>query len=154
MQRLETRIHPPFVLLAAIAIIHLGEWLLPGLSGAQTVLMRALMWAFLVAGAIFGAFALAQVVNARTTVHPTHPDQTTALVTSGIYGLTRNPMYLGLACFLVAYGFHKMHPAVIVALAFFIWFITRFQIVPEERALRRKFGKTFDDYAARVRRWI
>lgn len=154
MARFETRIPPPFVLLASIAIIHIGLVVFPQLAGAPTLLTRVLMWAFLVAGALFGALALAQVVQAGTTVHPNHPDKSTALVTSGVFSLTRNPMYFGLACFLAAYGFHKMHPGAIAALAFFVWFITRFQIIPEERALKTRFGAEFEAYAARVRRWI
>jgi len=91
--------------------------------------------------------------RARTTVSPLRPDRSTALVTGGIYRFTRNPMYVGLALLLSAWAVQLASPWALLGPAAFVAYITRFQIVPEERLLRSQFGD-FAAYAARVRRWL
>ena len=90
----------------------------------------------------------------RTTVNPLRPEKASSLVTSGIFRLTRNPMYLGLALIVAAaaawYG--NLLGGFVVPM--FVLYINRFQIVPEERALAAKFGTAFDAYRSRTRRWI
>lgn len=154
MKGLEARIPPVAVFLGALAIIETGVKFWPQAAGVPSTASRTLVWVMLVWGAILGAAAVAQFLQAQTTVHPNHPERSSALVTTGIYRISRNPMYLGLAVFVVAYGFHRMHPGGLLALIFFVAFITRFQILPEERALAQRFGATFSEYAQRVRRWI
>ena len=111
-----------------------------------------------VAMAVIGvAVALAGVVSfrrARTTVNPLNPAAASALVVSGIYRWTRNPMYLGvLVCLLGGVVYTGSVPALLV-LPPFVAYMNRFQIAPEEMALRGRFGAEFDSYRARVRRWI
>lgn len=154
MTRFETRIPPVAVFLGALAIIEIGAKFWPQWTGVPSTASRTLVWVMLVWGAILGAAAVAQFLQAQTTVHPNHPERSSALVTTGIYRVSRNPMYLGLAVFIVAYAFHRMHPAGFIAFPCFIAFITRFQIIPEEQALSLRFGKEYSEYAARVRRWI
>lgn len=151
---MQLRVPPVVIFLIGLGIIEVGQKLWPAWGGAPSTATRALVGVLLVWGAILGAASLAQFTQARTTVHPTHPDRASVLVTGGIFRITRNPMYLGLAVFLVAYSFYRMHPAGIAALAFFIGFITRFQIIPEERALAARFGAAYEEYRKRVRRWI
>ena len=152
--RLEARIPPVLVFLAALAIMRVGVALFPEWTGEATSGTQTLIVVLLVCGGILGAAGVASFMARRTTLHPNHPERASTLVTTGIYRVTRNPMYLGLACLLGAYGAHVRHPAVAVALLFFIGFITRFQIVPEERALKARFGAAYDAYAAHVRRWL
>ena len=111
-----------------------------------------------VAMAVIGvAVAVAGVVSfrrARTTVNPLNPAAASALVVSGIYRWTRNPMYLGvLVCLLGGVVYTGSVPALLV-LPPFVAYMNRFQIAPEEMALRGRFGAEFDSYRARVRRWI
>ncbi|MBE1236224.1 isoprenylcysteine carboxylmethyltransferase family protein [Phaeovibrio sulfidiphilus] len=89
-----------------------------------------------------------------TTYHPGEPEKATSLVTGGAYRITRNPMYLGLALFLgsIALSMGSL-PALLVVPAFLGW-ITRFQVIPEERALESCFGDEYRAFKARVRRWI
>ncbi len=90
--------------------------------------------------------------RAGTSMVPMNP--TTALVTSGPYRLTRNPMYLGMAFLYVAFAFAL---GVIWALAFLpavVVIVDRFVIAREEPYLERKFGQAYRDYKVRVRRWL
>jgi len=89
----------------------------------------------------------------NTTVNPLQPGRTTRLITSGIYRYTRNPMYLGHAAILSGWALHLSNTISLVVVPAFVIFITRFQIIPEERAL----GAVFPDYKAfrlRTRRWL
>lgn len=92
--------------------------------------------------------------RARTTISPLSPDSTTALVVSGIYGLTRNPMYLGFLFLLGAEIIWLANPIAFLLAPAFVLYLNRFQIGPEEAALQSRFGAQFDAYATRVRRWI
>ena len=82
------------------------------------------------------------------------PQQTSELVTTGIYRLSRNPMYLGLLLVLTSWGIYLSNFLVLAVLPLFIFYITKFQIIPEERVMREKFGESFQDYKQSVRRWI
>ena len=91
---------------------------------------------------------------AETTVNPMKPDSSSALVVSGIYRWTRNPMYLGFLCILIGWGIFLSNAAAFLVLPGFVLYLNRFQIEPEEQALTRLFGETFLTYRSRVRRWI
>ena len=91
---------------------------------------------------------------ARTTVNPMTPDATTALVVSGIYRVTRNPMYLGFLLLLLAEMVWLANPVAFLVVPAFVLYLNRFQIGPEEIALRSRFAAEFQAYTHRVRRWI
>ena len=63
-------------------------------------------------------------------------------------------MYLGFALILVSWGLYLANAASLVVVVAFVTYITRFQIVPEERILEAKFGPAFLNYRARTRRWL
>jgi protein-S-isoprenylcysteine O-methyltransferase Ste14 len=105
-------------------------------------------------GVIFSVLGVASFRRARTTVNPLTPDATTALVVSGVYRITRNPMYLGFLFLLLAEIVWLAHPVALLAGPAFVVYLNRFQIGPEENALQTRFGAEFDAYATRVRRWI
>jgi len=115
-------------------------------DGAETLL---LLLSAPLALAAFAAFW-----RAHTTIDPLRPARATTLVTGGVYRLSRNPMYLSLAMLLLAYAIHLGAWAALAGPAAFVLYVTRFQIVPEERALQRRFGDAFASYKARVRRWL
>jgi protein-S-isoprenylcysteine O-methyltransferase Ste14 len=87
-------------------------------------------------------------------VNPLHPEATSSLVITGIYRHTRNPMYVGFAAVLLGWAAYLAAPLALLGPLTFVLYITRFQIIPEERALHAKFGPEFAAYQARVRRWI
>lgn len=131
---------------AAARHLPLGRFDFPG----RHVLAALILSAGLIAP-LLGAWRFRK---AATTVDPLHPDKTTSLVTRGIYGRTRNPMYLGFLLLLAAWGLRLGSLPALLLLPGFVMWMDRFQIVPEERALERKFGGRYREYRSRVRRWI
>jgi len=91
---------------------------------------------------------------ARTTVNPHKPETATALVTSGVYAWTRNPMYLGLSILLLGWAIKLGTLSPLSGPLLFIPLIWHVQILPEEHALRMRFGKDYDQYCQRVNRWL
>jgi protein-S-isoprenylcysteine O-methyltransferase Ste14 len=111
----------------------------------------------LVLGVIGVAVAVGGVISFRraaTTVSPLKPETSAALVSTGVYSFTRNPMYLGMALALVAWAVYLSSVWSLLGPVLFALYITRFQIVPEERVLDRLFGASFAAYKKRVRRWL
>lgn len=96
--------------------------------------------------------AAAQMALARTTVIP-HRDPS-ALVMGGVFGLSRNPIYLADALVLTGLYLHWDALLALPLVAVFMAIITRRFIRPEEARLAAMFGEIYDDYRARTRRWI
>lgn len=102
----------------------------------------------------FSAAGVLAFRRVRTTLHPTKPEMASALVSSGVYRITRNPMYVGLSCILVAWAVFLSSAWALLGVVGFVLYIDRFQIAPEERALAKLFGSDYADYQSRVRRWL
>lgn len=92
--------------------------------------------------------------RARTSVNPLNPGAASTLVVCGIYRFTRNPMYVGFLLLLLAEIAWLGSPLALVVVPAFVLYLTRFQIVPEERILQERFGVAFSSYTARVPRWL
>jgi protein-S-isoprenylcysteine O-methyltransferase Ste14 len=110
-----------------------------------------------VVGTIGMALAIGGVVSfrrAKTTVSPMQPETSAVLVSTGVYSFTRNPMYLGMALALFAWAVYLSSMWSLLGPVLFALYITRFQIIPEERVLDRLFGAPFAAYKKRVRRWL
>jgi len=151
--RLETRIPPPLLALAAGALM----WLAARYAPFAAFALPARMYLALglgAAGLVLDAAALAAFVRARTTVNPLRPEKSSALVRSGAYRLSRNPMYLGLALLLAGWAIWLANALALALLPAFVAWLDRFQIRPEERALAARFGAEYEAYRARVRRWL
>ena len=143
---------PPVVALMALLAMRALRIYMPG--GWYWEGQRYLAVGLIVFATIVGAPAIFQFIRAKTTVHPRHPEQATTLVTGGIFRLSRNPMYLGLVCVLLAVAVTSRQPLNLLIVALFVIYMTQFQIKPEEEALQAKFGDAYRDYCSRVRRWI
>jgi protein-S-isoprenylcysteine O-methyltransferase Ste14 len=108
--------------------------------------------------ALIGALTcLAGVVSfrrAKTTVNPMSPESTSALVVSGIYSYTRNPMYLGFLFMLLGWAVFLSNVLSLVLLPGFVLYMNRFQILPEECVLALRFGDDYAEYCGRVRPWL
>jgi protein-S-isoprenylcysteine O-methyltransferase Ste14 len=109
-------------------------------------------WVALFAVAALWFTAIRIMIRAKTTLNPNGvPDH---LVTSGPFGITRNPMYLANTLLLIGVAFVS-GIAWFLPLAFIAAFATqKIAIEGEEKVLATKFGKKYRDYAKRVRRWI
>ena len=104
-----------------------------------------------VGSAILG---VTQFKKAQTTPNPQALEKVSSLVTSGVYQYSRNPMYVGLVLVLFSWALYLSNFLAFVLLPIFILYMTRFQIQPEERILAQKFGKAYQTYKAKVRRWV
>jgi protein-S-isoprenylcysteine O-methyltransferase Ste14 len=105
-------------------------------------------------GVVIAGAGLVAFHRASTTANPMRPEAATSLVTTGIYRWTRNPMYLGWLPVLAGWAVYLQHAGALLVVPLFMLYLTRFQIIPEERALSAKFGGQFDAYRQRVRRWL
>jgi protein-S-isoprenylcysteine O-methyltransferase Ste14 len=153
MPSLELKIPPPVVGLACAAAMWFLSTVTPALDiPAATRIGGGIVIALI--GAAFDLAGLLFFLRAKTTVNPLKPAKTTALVTSGVYRITRNPMYVGMLLMLMAWALFLAAPwAIMGPLVFFAW-IGRFQITPEERVLEKLFGEDYTAYRRRVRRWL
>jgi protein-S-isoprenylcysteine O-methyltransferase Ste14 len=165
---LDNRIPPPLIaLLTGTGIRYaartvLSPYSLPALlTGQYAQYAQYLEYTPYAAGAIavasvsLLAAATIQFRKYKTTVTPLSPGKATSLVADGVFAHTRNPMYVGLAGVLAAFGVYVQNPlAGAIGVATFVTYITQFQIKPEEKALSALFGEAYTAYRAKVSRWI
>lgn len=142
---------PPLLALAAgFAQRPLATSAQPPPSAARAVVATA------IAGASIGMAAASarQFRRLGTTVEPFDPARATALVTTGVNTVSRNPMYVGMAGLLVANAMRLGSWAALLPVAAFTVVIDRVQIAAEEPALLANFGAEYDAYRASVPRWL
>ncbi|MCX6951215.1 MAG: isoprenylcysteine carboxylmethyltransferase family protein [Verrucomicrobia bacterium] len=151
--QLELKVPPVAVWLAVALGMKLSTYVAPRLA-VGWLHQPGLGLALGLGGVGIAVLGVVSFRRARTTVDPRYPHKMTALVTSGLYRVTRNPMYLGMLLALAGWacGLGQLLPWLFLPL--FIAYLNRFQIVPEERALAARFGEAFAAYRARVRRWL
>jgi protein-S-isoprenylcysteine O-methyltransferase Ste14 len=144
------RLPPPVIGLAAGVAQRV---LTPG-APPPTFARRAA--AGLTAGAAVGLMGSAvKEFRARgTTVDPIHPERASALVTTGPFALTRNPMYVGMAGLLAAHMIARGSLKALLPVAAFVVVIDRVQIPPEEAAMSQLFAGDYESYRARSPRWV
>ena len=149
---LEYKVPPPLIgaLCASLMWLICG---MPPLTGRPPLLLVPAL-ALVVLGLTVDAVGVLSFRRARTTVNPFAPERTVNIVSSGIYRLSRNPMYLGMACILTGWAVWLWQVQAVLGVVLFVAWITRFQIIPEERILTQKFGTEYRQYRQRVRRWI
>ncbi|MEO7386530.1 MAG: isoprenylcysteine carboxylmethyltransferase family protein [Gammaproteobacteria bacterium] len=153
MNILETRVPPPLAGLIAGIL----AWLVSRSLDPTTIsfaLRLTVAVAFVLLGLALAGSAARTVIRAKTTLNPVKPETATALVTTGIFSRSRNPMYLGMASWLLAWSAWLGTPAGLLGPLLFVLWMNRFQIGPEERALGKLFGGEFESYRGRVRRWL
>lgn len=150
---LEARIPPPVVALVTVAAMWVISWLAPHFSLPSGIRWGAAL-ALAIAGAALSASGIRLFHRVRTTVDPRSPEAASSLVESGVYRVTRNPMYLGIALVLVAWSVFLSSAWALLGVVAFVLYMSRFQIAPEERALSRRFGSAYESYKSRVRRWL
>jgi protein-S-isoprenylcysteine O-methyltransferase Ste14 len=153
MRALELKVPPPIVTILMAAAMWGLSRVLPraDLAGDYRLLIA-------IGIAVLGLSAMAAGVlafrKARTTVSPIRPDTASTIVSTGIFGVTRNPMYLGMTLILIGWAVALSAPWLFIGPVAFALYITRFQITPEERVLSAKFGPAYETYRKQVRRWL
>jgi protein-S-isoprenylcysteine O-methyltransferase Ste14 len=150
---LEKRIPPPLVVVLIGAAMAVIAWFTPALEIGGNV--RFAVGGIVIAlGALVGFQGVWAFWRNKTTISPVDLESVSALVTSGVFRFSRNPMYVGFAAMLVGWAVCLAAPWALVGPVAFVLFTNRFQIIPEERVMRDKFGQAYDDYQSKVRRWI
>lgn len=155
---LENRIPPVIV----VAILAGAMWALraaaPGLTavwpGRLAFLFDVLALVVLTLGILVAVAGVREFRRASTTVDPRNPGKASAIVDTGVFRFTRNPMYLGMLLVLAALAVGLANPTAAAGPVAFVLYMNRFQIGPEERALEQRFGGPYRAYLGRVRRWI
>ncbi len=153
MNALELRIPPLALVLLTAVLMGLLAWAAPSLAWHwpyRSVVALTLV----LAGSSVAVLGVAAFRQARTTVNPTKPQAASSLVHSGIYRVSRNPMYLGFLIVLLALAVFLSNLLSLVLVPLFVVYMNRFQIGPEERALQALFGQEFTAYSRKVRRWL
>lgn len=113
-----------------------------------------LVWMAFLSGMLLIAASVTLFVRAGTTIEPFRPERSKHLVTDGVHRLSRNPMYLGMLLWLLAWSLWLGNLLTLLGLVFFVGYLNRFQIKPEERILADLFGRDYQEYSQRVRRWL
>lgn len=142
---------PPFCFVAAFLLgVMLHHWI--PLGGPLPSLLVYLAWFLLVFSALLAGSAFASLLRVRTTIRPDHPP--TALVSTGPYRFTRNPMYLSLVLLHLglALQFQMVWP--VLLLPFAVWIVHVRNIPKEEEQLRQHFAEDYTRYCGQVRRWL
>ena len=148
---MRTKIPPPIVTLIFGLVIYFSKSFFPIYRFNYSNNISLL---FLIFGFITLITAVRSFKRHQTTINPLNPYQASSLVNSGIFGFTRNPMYLGMLLILMSISFKFNILGGILICFLFKIYITRFQIIPEEEAMEKIFKKDFVEYKKKVRRWI
>jgi protein-S-isoprenylcysteine O-methyltransferase Ste14 len=144
---------PPLLFAGAIAIgLALHYWVIPIGFGLSAGVRYGIGGVLAVAAVGMGLGAIRLFGRAGTHVEPWKP--ATALVTSGIYAYTRNPMYVGLALIHVVLSLIFDSVTVLLLLIPFLVVLRYGVIGREERYLTAKFPAEYPEYQRRVRRWF
>jgi protein-S-isoprenylcysteine O-methyltransferase Ste14 len=153
MKALELKVPPLALVLVFAGTMWIASAYVPSLAFALPS-RRAFALTFVGAGLVISLAGIVVFRQAKTTVNPIKPETTSTMVTSGVYRLSRNPMYLGFFFVLIGWAAVLSHILAFALLPLFVVYMNRFQILPEERALSAKFGQDFTKYRHSVRRWL
>ena len=148
---MKTKIPPPIIALMCIAINYLSTHFINPFKFPNIEIIGVFI---LLAGLVTAFLGYLLFKKYKTTVNPINPEETTILVTAGIFSITRNPMYLGLFFVICSTVLFFGSWFGIIILMFFVWYINKFQIIPEEETMEKKFGNKYNEYKKNVRRWI
>ena len=145
---------PPLLFLGGLLLGYALDRLLPlpfEHPADFSVSLSAGGFLFLLGAAVFVA-GIRNLSRAATPIPTNQPTQ--VLVSTGIHGWTRNPIYLGMFLVYAGIGIAARSPWILL-LALPLAITIRYGVVAREEAyLERRFGDAYRDYKARVRRWL
>ena len=122
------------------------DFSLPHLRSASAIMSAV--------GGVILFLAVGAFLVQGTTIDPLHPERAERLVTTGLFRFSRNPMYLGMLLVLTSFALALGNLLSLLAPMIFVVTINVLQIIPEETALREKFGAEYESYCKQTRRWI
>jgi len=142
---------PPTYLLTSISLMVFLHYLFPiaeiipypwQLSGAVPLCI----------GIIFNLMADQALKKFNTTVKPF--EESDSLVTTGIYGVSRHPMYIGMILMLLGIAIYLGSLTPFFVIPMFVFLINEKFISVEEQMLEKRFAESWSEYKTKVRRWI
>jgi protein-S-isoprenylcysteine O-methyltransferase Ste14 len=145
------RVPPPLIYIGAVALAFAVDRLLP-LRLFPGPLSDWVGGALVLSGLILDVLGMRELLRAKTTMRPDRP--TSALVTSGPYRFSRNPLYLSLALILAGTGIWIDNLWMLALVVPTNAIISRVAIAPEERHLSDSFGPLYREYQDAVPRWL
>ena len=148
---MKTKIPPPIIALICIVINYLSTYFINSIKFPYIEIIGGLI---LLIGLITAMLGILLFKKDKTTVNPINPEETTTLVTTGIFSITRNPMYLGFFLVISSTILFFGSWFGMIILMFYVWYINKFQIIPEEEVMEKLFGSEYNEYKKYVRRWI
>lgn len=150
-RKMNNRIPPPFITFIFGLIIYFSRSFFPP---NNTPYIENISVLFLILGLTIGILAISVFVKKKTTINPVNISKASSLVNTGVFKYTRNPMYLGMLFILLSISFKfNLYGGSIIVFIFYL-FITRFQIIPEEKTMDQLFGQEYRDYKHSTRRWL
>jgi len=143
---------PLFYVLLFFASILLQHYLPLSRKYFESNGSRNLGFLFIVLGLLSVVPALITFFKSKNTLITILPAK--SLQQKGIYGVTRNPMYVGLLLVYVGLAFIKGNWWTFILIPLVVWIVTHLVILKEEIYLERAFGQEYEDYKKKVRRWL
>ena len=148
---MNNKIPPPIVALICGLSIYFSRSLF---SEIIYIYNNIISISFFFFGTAFLLLAISSFKKQKTTISPLHPEKTSVLVISNVFKYSRNPMYLGMLFILISLAIRYNIIGGIIAISIFIFFITKFQIKPEEVQMKKIFGEKYIQYKKNTGMWI
>jgi protein-S-isoprenylcysteine O-methyltransferase Ste14 len=145
---------PPVLFLTTLLLGLASDRLLPWPFAvpAGDLVHRAVAGSLILIGLALAAAGIRNFSSAATPVPTTEP--TRALVTTGIHGWSRNPIYLGMFLVYGGIGLAARSPSILILMLPLAITIRYGVVAREEAYLEGRFGDAYRDYKTRVRRWL
>ena len=151
MKSLENKIPPLIILMFSLLLTFFLKNLLEVFTFRYQIFISLLFLCFAI---LFFLTGIIEFRKHKTTLNPLIPEESTTLVKTGVFKLSRNPIYLSLLNLLIAFSIYLGSFLGLFVIPLFVIYMNLFQIVPEEKALLKLYGKEFENYCLNVRRCI
>ena len=148
---MKTKIPPPVITLISVCLIFLTK---PLFSSYQIVSNLEIGGGVCLMGLFILIFSVRLFKMKKTSINPVNPKVASSLVVSGLFKFSRNPMYCGMLFLIFGISIIINIIGGFFIGTFFILYMNRYQIIPEEEALVDLFGADYKNYKERVRRWV
>ncbi|MFQ3251245.1 MAG: protein-S-isoprenylcysteine O-methyltransferase Ste14 [Glaciecola sp.] len=153
MKGLELRIPPAAVAILLVMAMWGINQVTPSIAISWPIRIAVVVLMLVVSISIL-LLSIREFSKAKTTLTPLEPERASALLQSGVFAFTRNPIYLAQLICLIAFAVILANAFALLGAVLFYFYLTEFQIKPEERALKECFGEEYLAYLNRVRRWL
>lgn len=145
---------PPAVQMVVIAGLIYALSTISGLPGISNPVRFVIGLSAGALGALLLSLSIASFRRNKTTVDPLNPNKAQKLVTAGVFGITRNPMYVAMALFLISVCMITNSLLGLMLVPMFVINLSFNQIRFEEKAMTDLFGHDYLIYRGRTPRWV